>query len=323
MNKLKLKYDVRKSSKKINVISTKVSKRVETSSVTLKILKETLKWTVIIFFAFLILFPFYYMISMSLMSYDEITHTGDNSGNSKPIINPSDPEWGNYATAFRNGYFQAFLFSSSVLVVNIVLKLIVCMMLGYAFGNYNFKGKGVLWSIFMVTLAIPEVALLSGQWWVVLQLNAIDGLMLLFTLSAPYVASIFTAYMFRNAFEEIPVSVKEAALIDGCSGTRYFMTIALPMVKQTVWTVVILTTFASWNSYMWPSLVLGASDLETIPLWLFNVGNNIDGLGDASKMHYEVQMAGSVLALIPTLIFYLIFRNKINDVVSAGSANKG
>lgn len=300
--------------------SEKVSQRVSTSNPTLKFGKEFIKWFTIIFFAFLILFPFYYMISMSLMTNAEITHTDPSIVGDNPVFLPNVPIWENYKMAWQSGYFQSFLFSTAVVVVNVVFKLFVCSLLGYAFGNFNFKYKKGLWGLFMLTLMIPEVALLSGQWKLVLQYHLKDGLMILLTLSGPFIASVFTAYMYRNAFEAIPSSVKEAALIDGISGPRYFFSISLPMVKGTTWTVIILTTFASWNSYMWPSLILATSDYDTIPLWLMDVGESIDG---TSRVYDEIKMAGSVLAIIPTLVFYILFKNKINNAVTGDSANKG
>ncbi len=323
MNKKQIERNFNKHLKKALHASTKVNQRVSSQNPTTKILTELFKWFVIIFFGFLIIFPFYYMLSMSLMSYDEITNPdffGDN-----PIFWSNNPTLANFITAINDGFLQAFMFSSAVLVVNIVFKLFVCALLGYAFGNYQFKGKEALWYILLLTMAIPEVSLLSGQFWVVKKLSLDQGLMMLLTLSGPFIASIFTAYMFRNAFESIPSSVKEASMIDGVSGAKYFTNIALPMVKHTTWTVIILTAFASWNSYMWPAMILKTTDYDTIPLWLFDVGETfiVGGGGGESRFEAQVQMAGSIMAIIPTLVFYICFRNKVNNVVSGNGANKG
>ncbi len=290
----------------------KVSRRVATSNPYTKALLMIFKAFILCFFGFLVLFPFYYMISMSLMSWDEM-----NSG-AIPLT-PSDPNFGNYISAFNNGFWLSFTFTSIVVIVNIIFKLVVCILLGYAFGNFNFRGKNIIWWILMLTLTIPEVALLSGQYDMSIQLGITSGPMIMLGLSIPFVASVFTGYMFRIAFENIPTSVKEAAIVDGVAGPGYFFRIALPMTSSTIWTVVILTVFASWNSYMWPSIIMVDSSIDTIPLWLFNVGRDMDGSG---YIHNEWQMAGTVLATLPTVIFYLIFKNKINNVVAGGS-NKG
>ncbi len=304
--------NVRRNDKKAQKAAEKVSRRVSTSNPYARTAILALKIFVLAFFGFIVLFPFYYMVSMSLMSWDEM-----NSG-SIPLT-PSDPNFGNYISAFNNGFWQSFFFTTMVVCVNIVMKLFVCILLGYAFGHFNFKGKNIIWWVLMLSLAVPEVALLSGQYDVTVQLGMTSGPLLLVGLCAPFVASIFTGYMFRISFENIPDSVKEAAMIDGVSGTGYFFKIALPMISSTIWTVVILTVFASWNSYMWPSILMVDSSIDTIPLWLFNVGRDMDGSG---VIHNEWQMAGTVLATLPTVIFYFLFKNKINNVVAGGS-NKG
>ncbi len=311
-SRTQISANVKRNNKKALKASERVSRRVATSNPYTRTALMIFKISILVFFGFLVLFPFYYMISMSLMSWDEM-----NSGNIP--LTPDDPSLGNYISAFNNGFWQSFFFTTFVVCVNIILKLFVCILLGYAFGNYNFRGKNVIWWILMLSLAIPEVALLSGQYGVTVELGMTSGPLLAIGLCAPFVASVFTGYMFRIAFEGIPSSVKEAAMIDGVSGPGYFFRIALPMISSTIWTVVILTVFASWNSYMWPSILMVDSSIDTIPLWLFNVGRDTDGSG---VIHNEWQMAGTVLATLPTVIFYFIFKNKINNVV-AGGANKG
>ncbi len=320
MNKFLIKRAAYKTSTKTKRTINKVNNRVETSSFIGKLSQDFFKYIILIIFGFIVLFPFYYMLSMSLMTRDEIA-TPPSDGN--PNLFPEEFQWWNYFLAFGAGYWSAFLFSTMVMAVNIVFKVFVCVLLGYAFGNFNFKFKNGLWSIFMITLMIPEIAIISGQYWTVGKLNIDEGILLLLSISGPFIASIFTAYMFRNAFEQIPNSVKEAALIDGCSKFSYFSKVALPMVKSTIWTVIILTAFASWNSYMWPNLLLAANpNLSTIPIWLFQVGNDLQELGE-SQFQPQIQMAGAVIAIIPTFIFYLIFKNKINSTVAGGSATKG
>ncbi len=305
---------IKSNSKKYTKASTKaseiVARRVSQSNGFGKFAGLLLKIFILAFFGFLVLFPFYYMFSMALMSYDEIIG-----------ISPLWPEkliFENFLLALQNGLVAAFVVSTLVLVLNIVMKVTVCMMLGYAFGNYNFRFKNSIWWILMITLTIPEIALISGQYDVTVALSLSEGPLVLLGLSVPFIASIFTGFMFRNAFESIPSSVKEAAVIDGVSGAGYFFKVAMPMVSSTTWTVVILTTFASWNSYMWPSLLLIGSDVDTIPIWLFDVARPVD---EGSHELPQVQMAASIFATLPTVIIYFLFRGKINTVVAGG--NKG
>lgn len=331
LEKTKLTSSIKKANKANKKSAKKVGRRVETRSITGLVISNCLKAFVLLFFGAIVLFPFYYMISASLMTNDEVLHIGaENIGNDIPTLIPDVPQWGNYAEAAAQGYWVSFIFSTIVMIVQILLKITVCILMGYAFGRYEFRGKKTLWALFLLTLMIPEVSIMSGQFWVskhIIGTNNIIGTTL--CLVGPFTASIFTAYLFRNGFEAIDDSVKEAALIDGISSWKFFFTLALPMIAPVIWTQIILTALASWNSYMWPSIILGMGkvdvfgvmvDIKTIPLWLFDVGT-LDEFGNAWS-YTEIKMAGSFLAIIPTLVMYLIFRKRINMTV-AGSANKG
>lgn len=309
----KVKSNSKKYSKYSERTGERTARRVAQSNGFSKFIGTLLKAFILAFFGFLVLFPFYYMISMALMSYDEIQGVS-------PLF-PSDLMFSNFIDAINNGFIPALIVSTLVLLLNIILKVTVCMLLGYAFANYEFKCKNLLWWLMMITLTIPEVALISGQYNVTVNMGFSDGPLIILGLSVPFIASIFTGLMFRTAFEAIPNSVKEAAIIDGITGPAYFFKVAMPMVSSTTWTVVILTTFASWNSYMWPALLLIGTEsyYHTIPIWLFDVARPVD---EGSHNLPQIQMAGSVLATLPTIVIYFLFKNKINAVV-AGGGNKG
>ncbi len=184
-----------------------------------------------------------------------------------------------------------------------------------------------MWGFFISLLVLPEVALLFGQYKVVISLDNQFGVLKSFMgaiamIALPFVASIFNALMFRNAFEAIPGRIKEVAMVDGAVGARYLFKIAMPMVQPTTLTIVILTTLASWNSYLWPALLFTGSNYEIMSVWLFQVGReNIDNV---TRIHQNVKMAGAVLVILPMFVFYFIFRKKIMSSISRqGSAIKG
>ena len=176
---------------------------------------------------------------------------------------------------------------------------------------------------------MPEVALLSGQYYLVVRFNEwMPGIKdnffgMVFLVAIPFVASIFNALMFRNAFEAIPGRIKEVAMVDGAVGWRYLFKIAIPMVVPTILTVVILTALASWNSYLWPSLISGGEvKYKIMSVWLFEVGRKI--IGTEERVQSNIKMAGSIIAILPMFIFYFIFRKKIMGSISRqGSTIKG
>lgn len=128
-----------------------------------------------------------------------------------------------YTRAFSTGYWNSIIITFLNVLVSVVLKVIVTMLMGYAFSLKNWRGKNVIWFFALALLVLPEIALLSGQLQVVfrLKLNATYfGFVL--TIALPFVASVFNAIMYKTAFEAIPDRIKEVALVDGAVGHKYF-----------------------------------------------------------------------------------------------------
>ncbi len=286
-----------------------------------------LKIAVLVFFAAIVLFPFFYMLTISVMPKEQAEELQSHFS-----FWPKSWEWQNYIEASHGskdskGYWYAFWLTFANVIFSIVLKIFVTMLCGYAFSLKKWRGKEFMWGFFISLLVLPEVALLFGQYKVVISLDNQFGVLKSFMgaiamIALPFVASIFNALMFRNAFEVIPGRIKEVAMVDGAVGARYLFKIAMPMVQPTTLTIVILTTLASWNSYLWPALLFTGSNYEIMSVWLFQVGReNIDNV---TRIHQNVKMAGAVLVILPMFVFYFIFRKKIMSSISRqGSAIKG
>ncbi|WP_423461163.1 carbohydrate ABC transporter permease [Mycoplasmopsis bovis] len=286
-----------------------------------------LKIAVLVFFAAIVLFPFFYMLTISVMPKEQAEELQSHFS-----FWPKSWEWQNYIEASHGskdskGYWYAFWLTFANVIFSIVLKIFVTMLCGYAFSLKKWRGKEFMWGFFISLLVLPEVVLLFGQYKVVISLDNQFGVLKSFMgaiamIALPFVASIFNALMFRNAFEAIPGRIKEVAMVDGAVGARYLFKIAMPMVQPTTLTIVILTTLASWNSYLWPALLFTGSNYEIMSVWLFQVGReNIDNV---TRIHQNVKMAGAVLVILPMFVFYFIFRKKIMSSISRqGSAIKG
>lgn len=286
-----------------------------------------LKIAVLVFFAAIVLFPFFYMLTISVMPKEQAEELQSHFS-----FWPKSWEWQNYIEASHGskdskGYWYAFWLTFANVIFSIVLKIFVTMLCGYAFSLKKWRGKEFMWGFFISLLVLPEVALLFGQYKVVISLDNQFGVLKSFMgaiamIALPFVASIFNALMFRNAFEAIPGRIKEVAMVNGAVGARYLFKIAMPMVQPTTLTIVILTTLASWNSYLWPALLFTGSNYEIMSVWLFQVGReNIDNV---TRIHQNVKMAGAVLVILPMFVFYFIFRKKIMSSISRqGSAIKG
>ncbi|WP_233091240.1 carbohydrate ABC transporter permease [Mycoplasmopsis gallinacea] len=233
----------------------------------------------------------------------------------------------NYKKAFQEGYWRALVFTAAITAASIAGKTFFSMTFGYAFSLKQWRFKNAMWYFFLALLVLPELALLSQQYTVVSKLqwkDKDDAFKILVALTIPFVASVFSGFMFRNAFEAISDSVRESAKIDGASELKFFVKIAIPMVKSTIWTVAILTAFASWNSYLWPSTVFdGRTDAPVLSIWLFTTGKDTEG-GEVSRLFINIRMAAAVIAISPLIIVYIFIRKRIMNAISRqGVATKG
>ena len=299
----------------------------KTSSI---ILTWIFKIFVLAFFGFIIAFPFYFMISQSL------TDKQWSMVNSSSILwypkkfgvtySKFEAHWENFKFAFQEGYGKALLMTFIVTSFSVVARVFFSMSFGYAFSLRKWRFKSFSWAFFLSLLVLPEVALLSGQYFVAVKLGWHIGTWRFVSLMMPFVASVFSGFMYRNAFEDIPDSVKESALIDGTSGFKFFIKIAMPMVKTTTWTVCILTALATWNSYTWPLLILGKQapgSWTVMNIWLTDTGQ-VKNDPDGNRVYMSIRMAATILAILPMLIVYFSLRKRIMNAISRqGRASKG
>ena len=260
------------------------------------------------FFGLIILLPFFFMIFVAMMPDIQSDALKQNFSFFPKSWHPE-----NFAEAIRSSkssYWVALGLTLANVLFSIVLKIFITMFAGYAFSLKNWRGKNIVWAL----------VVRFNEWMPGIKDNFFG---MVFLVAIPFVASIFNALMFRNAFEAIPGRIKEVAMVDGAVGWRYLFKIAIPMVVPTILTVVILTALASWNSYLWPSLISGGEvKYKIMSVWLFEVGRKI--IGTEERVQSNIKMAGSIIAILPMFIFYFIFRKKIMGSISRqGSTIKG
>ncbi|WP_277846967.1 carbohydrate ABC transporter permease [Metamycoplasma cloacale] len=230
----------------------------------------------------------------------------------------------NFKAAFQDGYFKAVLYTASITALSVICRIFFSMTFGYAFSMKKWRFKNLSWALFLALLVLPEVALLSGQYRVIVTLNWKDGIAQYIALTMPFVASVFSGFMYRNAFEEITGSVKESAMIDSANEFVFFTKIAMPMVKATTWTIAILTALASWNSFTWPLLVISEKEgsWSVINVWLTHTGK--DPADEQPIVYISVRIAANILGILPMFITYFLLRKRIMNAISRqGRATKG
>ncbi len=245
--------------------------------------------------AALMLFPFGWMIATSLTSDSQLFVT-------PPQLIPSPLVPDNYvrvAEAFPIGRFLV----NSLLVAGISTSLQVgtSAMAAYAFARLPFRGRDVLFLVYLATLMVPLQVIIVPLFIEMRLLglvNTYPGLIL------PGIASAFGTFLLRQAFLSLPRELDEAAFIDGASHWTVFRRIIVPLAGPALATFGIFSFMASWNSFLWPLVVTSSQDLFTLPVGL----SNLHGRYETA---WNLVMAGSTISVIPIVIVYVIAQKHV------------
>ena len=206
-------------------------------------------------------------------------------------------------------------FKNSILVVTIItfLNLVVNTMAGYALARFNFQGNKPIFMYITGIMMIPMQVLVIPIFLVVSKLGMVNSYL---GLIFPFCFNPFGVFLMRQFFLKFPREIEEASEIDGLGKYGTFIKIVLPLAKTALLAQAILIFVWNWNSFMLPSILVNTPDKFTLPLGIYQI-TNTQYVTSVSKA-----MAGATLALIPTIIFYFIFQNRLIST-DIGASIKG
>ncbi len=274
--------------------------------------------------------PFLWMISASFMTVSEVNLAR---------LFPEELLWENYATALRRANFldielrtdpttgilqsvsiSGYLWNSlRITLISVTGSLLVCIPAAYAFARMNFVGRNVIFAIFLSTMMIPGIVMLIPHLLTVIWLGRLSES--LFgplgawfnnwpALTIPFFASVFNIFLLRQFFIQIPEDLWDAARIDGAGHPRFLYSVVLPLSKAPIMTIITLGFIGSWNALMWPLLVTVNDNWRPIAVGLSNFVTS-DTPGDLN-----LQMAASVITVIPILILYFVAQKQFTEGIS-------
>ncbi|MDD7093079.1 MAG: carbohydrate ABC transporter permease [Candidatus Enterosoma sp.] len=271
----------------------------------------------LIFAAFIVILPFYYMIIGSFMQEADLI-----SGKFWPV---SGSFFQNIADNYQNtlARFDYFAYIGNTLIVALsttALMLLVTIFSAFAFARLEFKGREFLFTIFLATMMIP------GEMMVITNYNTMSNLGMIsvdqtrmqayFVMVAPFIASVFYIYLLRQNFKQIPNELYLASKVDGKSDWEYLWKVMVPLAAPTLITITILSIIGSWNAYVWPQIATSASR-NPDKYWLISVAIRgtealtLEGPNGTKITQYSWQMVASTLTVVPLLILFIIFRKYI------------
>ena len=278
---------------------------IERSALLRKRILKTVTYVFLTLWAIFVLFPFYWMILTSIKSYSAY------SSEYIPAFFTLSPTFQNYVDAFTAvplaGYFLNTLIFT---LATTTLMLIVTVLSAFAFSRLQFKGKDLVFTLFLALMMIPTELVVITNF--VTITNA--GLRNTFTgLILPSVTSVFYIYLLKENFSQIPDELYYAAKVDGTSDLKYLLKVMVPICRPTIVTVTILKVIECWNSYVWPRLI---TDEEAY----FLVSNGIQSIRENGfgRENIPAMMAAVVVISVPLIVLFLLFRNKIMAGVARG-----
>jgi len=206
----------------------------------------------------------------------------------------------NYLETFAVVPFGRFYLNSLfVATATTVIQILTGALAAYAFARLRFKGRDTLFLLYLATLMIPfQVTMIPNfilmrylRWY-----NTYQALIL------PAAFSVFSTFLMRQYFMSLPMDLDEAARMDGASSWRIWAQIILPLSGPVVATLAIFNFQASWNDFLWPLIITNSETMRTIPIGLSSFQGQY-------STEWHLLMAGSVVALLPVLIIYIIGQN--------------
>ncbi|WP_160686020.1 carbohydrate ABC transporter permease [Clostridium sp. C2-6-12] len=258
---------------------------------------------VLIIGAAIMILPFLWMILTSIKTLTESVQI-------PPKILPAVFQWDNYPAVMKILPFGSFYINTILMMAGRVIgSVLFSAMAAYACARLNFPGKNIFFGIVLFQMMIP------GQLFIVPQFLIVQKLGLLNTVSAlivPGVVSAFGTFLLRQFFMGLPKDLEEAARLDGCTIWQTFYKIMLPLSRSGLIALAIFTSLFAFKDLMWPLIVNMSIDKMTL-------SSGLASLQGQFSTNYPQLMAGSLLAIWPMLLIFIVFQKRfIEGIATSG-----
>lgn len=252
--------------------------------------------SILIFFAVLALFPFFYMLLTSLRQ----TYSMELDFSLKGL------NFQNFRTIFKNFEFaKYFLNSGIVAVIACLLNALVSSMAAYGFEKKRFKGSQMLFGVYLATLIVPSQVILIPLFAIIQKLHLMNTHLVL----ALPVVNAFGVFLIRQFMASVPDELIEAARIDGCREFKIYYAIVLPLIKPVLISLTVFTFITTWNDFVWPLIAVTDSNKSTLTLALASLQGNY-------ATNYGLVMAGATLVFLPPFILYIFLQKQFVEGIA-------
>jgi len=271
----------------------------------MKIFLNIVKWIILVFFLFVALYPLIWLLLASFKSSNlELQQNSFGFPDKWMFINY-------YNAMIKAKLGSLFLHSVIVATFAVLLNLIISSMTSFVISRENFKGKSIIFTIIVAGILIPIISFMVPYFSIIQKLKIYDSLLALIliycTINIPISVFLLTSFM-----ESIPVELEEAATIDGASFIQRFSKIILPLSQTGLATAGTFCFIYSWNEFIMALLLTSSESSRTLQL-------GIRFFTSQFVTDYTAMYAAIVITIIPSIIVYFIFHNRIISGLTAGA----
>ena len=253
--------------------------------------------------AIIMVFPFAWMILTSSKTVPE-------SMLIPPTIFPAKWMLDNFKEAITSLPFGHLYWNTTLMVFfRVICAVLFSSMAGYAFAKLKFRGKNILFGLVLVQMSLPSQIFIIPQYQMVAKMGMANTI---FALVFPGLVSAFGTFFLRQTYMGIPTEIGEAAYLDGCNQFETFYKVMFPLTGTSVAALTIFTAVFAYGDLMWPQVVNSDTTMMTLSAGLAS-------LQGVFETNYPIMMAGSLLAMLPMVVLYLIFQRQfIEGIASTG-----
>ncbi len=253
--------------------------------------ENTLWYVVLCAVAVVTVFPFVWVISMSLKGPTDAIYSVP------PQLIPGNPTFANYLRVWNQLPMASFFLNSFLATAStVVLNLLFTSLAAYPFAKMSFRGRDLIFYLLLATFIVPPQLTFIPSF--VLAVNVFHYYDTLFALVFPSLATVLNIFLLRQAFKSVPNDLLDAARIDGAGELRIWWQILMPVVRPTLATVAIITFVTQWNDFFWPSLMLHTRTNMTLQVGLAQ----LQGMFTSDSRGIA---AGVVMSIVPILILFV------------------
>jgi multiple sugar transport system permease protein len=249
--------------------------------------------------------PFLWMLSTSLKQQQYILET-------PPQLIPNPITLESYTgLAERIDLAQTAFNSAYVAIAGTIGQIIISAMAAFAFARMQWRGRDVVFILYLTTMMIPSVVLIIPQFILVRSLGWINSYA---ALIVPAMFSAFGTFLLRQSFLGLPKDFEEAAVVDGANPLTIFLQIVLPLSQPALATLAVFSFMGLWNAYLWPLFVARQAAVQTLPVALATLQ-----AGPRALTEWNMVMAGAVITVLPILLLYIVAQRWfVRGVISSG-----